>query len=173
MILNLENFQAPAPYPAVHNVRQDKQLAAKLMEGYSGETSELTTVLQYAYHSLRCKKRYSKISQTIRGIFYVEALHMEFLGDCICKLGGDAHYILKLREKSICWQASMVEYGASPAQMLLADIQGEKYAAAFYEETAATVNQPEISSLLTRLAEDEKLHIRIFTDLYHQFLRSS
>lgn len=171
MMLDLEQYQADLPYPAVRNVHTDKRLAARLMGGYCGASSEMTTVLQYAYHSLRCKKNYDEVSKVMRGIFYVETLHMEFLGECICKLGGDVHYMIELKEKSIYWQSCLVEYKSSPSQMLLADIQGERYAAAFYEETAAMVSQPDIAKLLARLAEDEKLHVRILSDLYSRTFR--
>lgn len=168
MIIDLERYQAAMPYPEVHNVKPDKQLADKLLEGYSGESSELTTVLQYAYHSLKLQKRYNLVSEVVRGIFYVETLHMNFLGDCISKLGGDAKYMLALREKSIYWQASLVNYESTPSQMIMANIQGEKLAVSFYEETAAITKQPAIANLLLRLAEDEKLHLHIFTEIYQR-----
>lgn len=171
MILDLNKYRADAPYPSVGNVRKDKKLAATLMEGYSGEMSELTTVLQYAYHSLRCKRRHNAIYEVLRGIFYIETIHMELLGDCIAKLGANTEYTIRLREKTICWQAAVVEYESSPAKMLLADIQGEKGAVAFYEGTAATLNQPDIAKLLMRLAEDERLHVKLLTDLYHTTFR--
>lgn len=172
MTIDLDRFQAKEPYPELRNVRPDKRLAAHLLEGYSGETSELTTILQYAYHSLMCKKRYAEVSETIRGIFHVETLHLEFLGDCICRLGAPVQYQLALREKKLFWQASVVEYADTPAKMILADIRGEKEAAAFYEQAAETAkNQPPIAAMLSRLAADERLHIQIFTDLYNRYFR--
>jgi len=171
MMLDLKRYQADSPYPPVNNVRPDKALASKLMDAYSGESSELTTVLQYAYQSLKCRKKYNEIAEIIRGIFYVETLHLEFIGDCISKLGGDLQYTLALRERSISWQASLVAYDTSASKILLTNIQGEKYAAAFYEETSKAVDQPDIANLLARLAEDERLHIRIFSDLQHRFFR--
>lgn len=172
MILDLKHYQVDLPYPPLKNVRPDKQLAAKLAEGYSGERSELTTVMQYAYHSLQCKRRYAEISQIIKGVSYVETIHLELLGECVGRLGLDTKYTLSLKEKSIPWQANVVEYySTSPGKMLQADIRGEEYAANFYEEMARTINQPDIAALMARLAKDERMHIQIFTDLYKKHFR--
>lgn len=173
MTLDLSQYQAASPYPTPRNVRPDPQLMAKLMEGYSGEASELTTSLLYAYQSVKCNNKYAKISESIRGIFYVETLHMEMLGNCIIKLGGDPQYILKLRERSINWQSSFVTYENSPAQMLISNVQSEKNTAAFYEETSKSTNQPDIAKLLTRIAEDERLHVQIFSNLHKRFFARS
>lgn len=171
MTLDLTPYQAPLPYPAVRTVQPDPRVISTLMSGYCGVTSEMTTVLQYGYHSLRCKKQYEEISRAMRGIFYVETIHMELLGSCLCKLGVDPHYLWSLQEKKIWWQSSVVEYKSTPAEMLVADIQGEKGAVRYYLEGAATIQQPDIAALMARLAEDEKLHAQMLTDLYHRFFR--
>lgn len=168
MKLDLGPYQAPQTYPVLRNVRQDKVLAQTLLNGYCGEKSELTTVLQYAHHSLKCKNRAQQIYNTLRGIFYVETLHLELLGECAARLGGDVEYMLALKEKSVCWQASLVEYSRTPMQMLKDDIQGERFAVDFYTDTARSVKQHDISALLSRLAEDEKLHVKLLTDLSHR-----
>lgn len=170
MIIDLKSYQDPMPYPSVFRLRPDKEMAERIMSGYSGAYSELTTTLQYAQHSLRCRN-YAEISETMRGIFYVETLHMEYLGDIICKMGGNAEYKISFQDKSIDWQASMVNYANSPSAMLWLDIEGEKGAAAFYEQTAQMTDQPELKSLMLRLAEDEKLHVKILTDLYNRYFR--
>lgn len=169
MVLNLGRYQAPQPYPIVNNVYPDEKLAATLADAYSGITSELTTSLQYAYHSLQIQDKYSEISDIIRGIFHVETLHMELLGDCIRKLGGDIHYIVTLQDRPLSWQASFVNYESTPENMLLADIKGEEYAAAFYEETSAIATQADIANLLARLAKDERLHESMFKKLHQMY----
>lgn len=172
MTLNLSRFQARRPYPAPRHIHPDRELAVRLMEGYSGEYSELTTTLQYAYHSLLCKEGFEELSLTMRGIFYVETLHMELLGDCINRLGGEPLYLLTLRENMVPWQAAVVQYEYTPEKMLLADIKGEKGAAAFYEELAAGVEQADIARLMARLAEDERLHARMLTELHQKYFHS-
>lgn len=166
MILNLNPYQAPQPYPALRNVKPDKGLANALSHGYCGERSELSTVMQYAYHSLQCKEKAAEYSQMLRGIFYVETLHMDFLGNCVRMLGEEPQYLLPLNEKKIEWQSGVIDYMDSPAHMLEADITGEQFAVKFYMEMAASTKQPEISELLSRLAEDEKLHVRILDKLH-------
>lgn len=170
MTIDLKQYQDPMPYPTIFRLRQDQEITRRIMSGYSGAASELSTVLQYAQHSLRCKN-YSEVSETMRGIFYVETLHMELLGDVLCKLGGNAEYIMSVQEKNIYWQASMVNYSSAPSSMLRLDIEGEKGAVAFYEQTAKMTDQPELKSLMLRLAEDERLHVKILSDLYSRYFR--
>ena len=169
MQIDLRPYQAHISYPELRHVKPDKVLAQTLLQGYSGERSELTTVLQYAYHSLRCEERIKEVSKTLRGIFYVETLHMEFLGNCVRRLGGNVEYVLTLGEKRIGWQSDMINYMRTPAQMLVEDIKGEKYAAAFYEDVSASTRQSDIAALLAQLAEDERLHIRILSKLYDRY----
>lgn len=165
MKLNLTPFQHPSPYPALQNVAEDPALAEVLLSGYCGERSELTTILQYAYHSLECTEVASEYSNILRGIFYVETIHMELLGNCIRKLGGNIEYLLPLQEKKISWQASVVNYLKTPLEMITDDIEGEKLAAKFYSDMAMKTNQQDIAHLLRRLSEDEKLHVRMLEQL--------
>lgn len=159
------------PYPPVRIAHPDAIMAAKLVEGYSGRHSELTTVLQYANHSLQCKGKNHELSILLRGIFYVETLHMELLGECIAALGGEIPYNLTAEPNAECWYATLVDYESQPAAILQADITGEKQAADFYIKTAAECKQPELAQLLLRLAEDEKLHYRLFTGAYQRYYK--
>ena len=166
MVLRLDRYHANLPYPQVNRVHEDKELITYLIQPYSGENSELKTVMQYAYHSLCCKEKYREVSQMMRGIFYIETMHLELIGDVIIKLGGNPQYVLSLQHHQIAWQSSVIDYETHPEQMLLADIEGEKGSAAFYQQASEIVEQADIARLLARLALDEQLHHRMLTDLY-------
>lgn len=171
MILDLDRYHVDLPYPTVNRVRKDKELIKTLLQPYSGEHSELTTLLQYAHHSLCCKDKYKEVSKMMRGIFYIETMHLEFIGDILVKLGVDPKYIIALKQKQIDWQPSVISYETRPSRMLLADIEGEKGAAAFYEQASESTKQPEVAKLLARLALDEHLHHRMLSDLYDSTFR--
>jgi len=166
MNLRLDRYHVNQPYPQVNHVKPDEGLVKILLQPYSGERSELTTALQYAHHSVCCKRNYKEISQTMRGIFYIETMHLEFIGDIIVKLGGDPKYVISLQQKQISWQSSLINYETSPDQMLLSDMEGEKGAAEFYERTSESINQSDIARLLARLALDEHLHYRLLSNIY-------
>lgn len=83
----------------MRNVRPDAQLMAKLTEAYSGEASELTTSLLYSYQNVKCSNKYAKIAEPIRGVFYVETLHLEMLGNTIIKLGGGSSIYSQIARK--------------------------------------------------------------------------
>jgi len=171
MTLNLDRYRVNQPYPHVNHVQPDDALIQTLLQPYSGEYSELTTVLQYAHHSLCCKQQYNEVSQMMRGIFYVETMHLEFIGDTIIKLGGDPTYVILLQQRKIAWQPTVISYETQPDRMLLADIRGEEGAAEFYEQAAESIEQHDIARLMARLALDERLHHRMLTDLYSRFFR--
>lgn len=163
----LTKYQVNLPYPIVTGLQHNYDQAKMLIEGYSGSISELTTVSQYAYHKVKCN-RYKEIYDTLEGIFLVETLHLELLGDCINQLGVDPRYYITPIQK-ISWTSNFVDYKQTPSEMILADINGEIEAAQYYLRTAQKIENNKIEPLLLRLAEDEKLHVRIFSDIYRKY----
>lgn len=172
MILDLKPFMMPEPYPQITHVKPDKSIADKIFGGYCGASSEFTTVMQYNYHSLYCAHKFRELAEVTRGIFHVETLHLQMLGECLLKLGAEPRYLLAVEDKTICWQSMLVDYETTPQKMLAADIKGEKGAAAYYEDLAESCKeQPALRALFLRLAEDEKLHVRILSDLQRKMAR--
>lgn len=161
-------YSVDLPYPKVNGIHTNAKQAKLLMEGYSGQISELTTVTQYAFHKIKCMRN-KEIYDTLQGIFLVETHHLELLGNCINQLGTEPHYKMSLTNKVITWQADVINYENTMREMILADIEGEKHAVNFYQTTAKKMKEEKIKELLLRLAEDEKLHIEIFTRLYHKY----
>lgn len=168
--MNIEKYHANLSYPVVNGLNYNKVQAMLLMEGYSGQFSELSTVIQYSYHKIKSMKN-REIAETLQGIFLVETHHLELLGNCINQLGMDPRYYIYLNQKPIVWQADVVNYATSVKEMVLADIEGEKRAVQYYIETAKIIDNEKIAKLLLRLSEDEKLHVEIFTNLYHKYFR--
>ncbi len=163
------NYHVDLPYPKVNGLSVNKKQAQLLMSGYSGQISELTTVTQYAFHKIKCMRN-KEIYDTLQGIFLVETHHLELLGNCINQLGVEPHYKILLTDKAIFWQSDVVNYENTVKDMILADIEGEKQAVQYYEKTANIIGNEKIKALLLRLAQDEKLHVQIFTKLYHNYL---
>lgn len=161
-------YHAALPYPVVSGLKPDKKQARILMEGYCGSKSELTTVTQYAYHHLNCLGN-EEIAKTIHGIFLVETHHLELLGKCLIQLGEDPKYFVTSGGRQSFWQAGLVDYKKTMKEILLADIEGEKGAFDYYLKTAQIINNDKISPLLLRLAEDERLHYRMFVELNQKY----
>ena len=166
--MNIENYHVDSPYPKISGLSPNNKQAKLLMEGYSGQTSELSTVTQYAFHKIKCMRN-KEIYDTLQGIFLVETHHLELLGNCINMLGVEPYYKMSIIHKSISWQADVINYENTIKEMILTDIEGEKQAVKYYEETANIIGNEKIRVLLLRLAEDEKLHVKIFTDLYNRY----
>lgn len=163
-------YHVNKPYPAVSGLTHNKKQAMLLMDGYSGTYSEMSTVAQYAYHKIKCEK-HKEVFDTVNGIMLVEMHHLELLGRCIIQLGVDPRYNIYLENKPICWQAGVINYEKAPKEMILANIEGEKMAADYYIKTAHSINNPKLSPLLLRLSEDEKLHVKMFTNLYNKYYK--
>lgn len=163
------NYHVDLPYPVVSGLKPNKKQAMLLMEGYCGITSELSTVAQYAYHRLKCEKNYAELATVLQGIFLVETHHMALLGNCVNQLGVDPRYYMHLGQKNICWQADVINYKNTVKEMIFADIEGEKGATSYYLQTAKTIGNEKIEPLLLRLAKDEELHMKIFSDLYNKY----
>lgn len=166
--MKASNYRVNQPYPAVTGLKPSKRQAQLLMEGYSGASSELTTVTQYAYHHLHFLAN-KELAQTIKGVFLVETHHLELLGRCLIQLGEDPRYVLYHRQHRLDWQAGLVDYCQNPEAMLLADIAGEKGAAEYYVKTAEAIDDYRIAPLLLRLAEDERLHYQLFSSLHRRY----
>lgn len=161
-------YHADLPYPVITGLRHNKKQAMQLMSGYSGQYSELSTVCQYAYHKLNCGKN-KELYAALQGVFLVETHHLELLGGCIQQLGMDPRYNLYLEHKPISWQAEVINYEKTLKEMLRADIEGEKGAVAYYLQTAKTIENQQLAELMLRLAKDEMLHIKIFSELYQKY----
>lgn len=163
-------YSANLPYPEVTGLSSNKTQAMLLISGYSGQTSEMSTVAQYAYHKIKCEKN-KELAETLQGIFLVETRHLALLGKCIIDLGMDPMYVIYLDQKPLSWQAAVINYERTPKEMIFADIEGEKGATSYYLQTAETIGNAKIAALLLRLAEDEKLHVQIFSELYHKYFQ--
>lgn len=164
-------YHVDLPYPHITGLNPNKRQAMLLMSGYSGVSSELTTVTQYAYHKLKCT-RIKELYEALQGIFLVETHHLELLGHCINQLGVDPKYNMFLNnQKSISWISDAVNYKSSLNEIILTDIEGEKGAVRYYEDTAKIIENKKIEALLLRLAKDEALHVEIFTELYRKYFR--
>ena len=55
--MNIKKYQVDLPYPKVGRLSTNIKQAKLLWEGYSGPISELSTVAQYAFHKIKCKRK--------------------------------------------------------------------------------------------------------------------
>lgn len=147
-----------APYPEVTGAK-DPETVALIKEDYAGVTSELTAITSYIYQNITSDEDPSFASAILQ-IALVEMTHLDMLGDAIMTLGGNPSF----GNGKHFWQASSVDYANTIPAMLKSDIASETKAIENYQKHAAATKNPSVRTLLLRIVEDEKLHLRFFNE---------
>ena len=147
------------PYPTVEG-SHDPETVAMLKQDYAGAAGELTAITQYVFQSARIAND-ETLANAMLQIAIVEMTHLDMLGDAIVTLGGspsfdDGHYY---------WNASKVNYADSRRGMIEANIKSETTAIENYEKHAAATTNETVRAFLLRIAQDERLHLKFFTDM--------
>jgi bacterioferritin len=150
------------PYPTVGK-GSDPNTVKMLKEDYAGAVSEMTAIAQYIFQNILSTSDES-FANAILQIAIVEMSHLDMLGDAILALGGNPTF----GNGTTYWQASLVNYARTLREMLMADIQSETQAINNYESQAAATTNMDVRALLERIAEDERLHLRFFTESLDQ-----
>ena len=86
--------------------------------------------------------------------------HHELLGSTIVKCGGTP-YIGTMRE---FWTGRSVSYAKDLRLALNNDIASETAAIAGYKKTLLCLSNESIKRLISRIIEDEEVHLRLFED---------
>jgi bacterioferritin len=148
-----------SPYPHITG-GNDPDTVALLKENYAGIVSELTAITQYVYQNIVTADD-KAFSSAIQKIAVVEMSHLNMIGNAIQLLGG----VPTFGDGRHFWQAGNVNYATNLAEMLRADIDAENKAIASYERHASQTGNSSVRCLLLRIIQDEKLHLRFFTEM--------
>ena len=134
-------------------------------------TSELTAIIQYTQQRML----FENIGETFLGIAFVEMKHFDRLGDFIRQLGG------RVDTPKYSSSAVTVEY-KSAADAIRVNIQAEKDTIAAYQQLIERIrkNNPNgltqtaivAIQLLNKIISDERVHIRILTELAQSIAES-
>ena len=146
-----------SPYPEVQGGR-DPRTVALLKDDYAGPKGELTAITQYVFQNGRSEN--DAFANSVLQIAIVEMMHLDMLGDAIVALGGNPSF----DDGQTYWCACNVNYASDLEEMLKANIAAERNAIASYEKHAALTCNESVKALLERIAKDEKLHLRFYTE---------
>jgi hypothetical protein len=158
----------PAPYPPIQVCGPNIGAARRIGQALACSKSELSAITAYQYQTWILAARQPDLAACIARIARVEMHHLDILGRLVAALGGDPKYCCDQHGCCVCWNSGMIRYNQDLRAILTGNIADEKGAAEFYRETARTLSDPMASTILNRLALDEMLHVRIFTDFLHQ-----
>ena len=153
-------------YPSIQIAEKNLQYAQMLMPDLSSRTSEMTTVHQYQYQSWMIRDEYKNIRRVIQRMAIVEQHHFSILGQLIALLGGEPE--CRSSNPGSYWCGDMVDYSCDIRSLLSQNAESEQFAARTYEKQSKEIHDPHIAKMLARLALDEKLHHKIFSDFLAQ-----
>lgn len=162
-------YKTTDPYPIPRVTGENPYYAHLLMQDYAGEVSEDSAIHLYLYQFLTQNKKYQDIANALHHIAEVEMRHLQLLGETIKLLGVDPIFGTKdvNEDKFIPWSAGYVSYDKEIHRILEIDIRSETSAIRNYRLHREMINDPYIKVLLTRIIEDEKIHL----DIFHEFQR--
>ena len=149
-----------AEFPTTEGLSQDSYSLAVISPAYASPTGELNAILQYFYHYFNFDKQgYKEYASTLESIAIAEMLHLEILGKTIMALGAQPVYCQNPPTVFNFYSAKYVTYSRNLINMIEDDILGERRAITQYEKILCRLKNEGIKSIISRILEDEKLHL--------------
>jgi len=159
-------YRVDLPYPEVILNFRNAYYAELVSGAYAGRGSEMTAITQYTFHNLYTDD-YPDVLTAIKYISIVETVHLRLLGKLIRQLGLIPKYINY--ETETYWNGSYPNNNTKIADMLSADLQGERAAVAHYQRLISQIKNGPIDALFRRIILDEEKHIEVLTPLYEKY----
>ena len=153
-------------YPPVAVEGKNLQYAQILIPDLASAASEMTTVHQYLYQSWTIDNDYKNVRRVIERMIAVEQHHYAIIGQLIFLLGG--HPQCRSLKPNSYWCGNMVDYSRDLRTLLTKNAESEQFAAQAYTDQAKQIGDTHVSKMLARLALDENLHYKIFSDFLAQ-----
>ena len=152
-------------YPKLQNVLKNPVYAQKLYNDFSGNLSELSTILQYTYEHIN-NDLGNTISNIILSISIVEMKHLNMIGELIKMLGLPPYYIDSSLKP---WNIDSIKYDTGNVKETLQYIiYLEREAIKGYKRAIMGTRNASIQRLFNRIILDERTHIDIFTRLINE-----
>lgn len=163
------NFSLNSHYPEPKVDCKNINYANILLQDYAGAVSELTATSLYMYQHISSEGIYKDYSKLVKGIAIVEMKHLHLLGETIKLLGVKPVYTNSVYPCGQLWTGAYVNYTDCILDMILEDIKSEKQAIMNYEKDICLINDRHIRKLLERIIEDEKVHLKLFNEMYKEY----
>ena len=153
-------------YPTTEGIAPDCRSLRIISPAYASSTGELNSILQYNYHAVIFNsKGLEEYAELIDSIAVAEMIHLKILGKLICALGAQPVYSLLPPAGFNFYSAKFVAYSRSLKNMIEDDILAERHAIMSYAHMLDRLRDDRVSAIIARLLEDEKLHLKAFSDL--------
>ena len=154
---------AEAPYPAAEELCRDAYSLRVISPSYAAPSGELTAILQYLYHYHMFKANgYVAYADIIESIAIAEMMHLKLIGAAITALGAPPVYTANPPVFFNFYSTKFVTYSRTLVCMAEDDVRAEKQAIHGYERMLRLLRNDRVKELISRIIEDEKLHLAEF-----------
>ena len=161
------------PFPSLDCIEKDLVAASIIASAYAGTHSEITSILQYTYHSFYFDNLNDKsTAEVLMSIAVAEMKHLEILGKLLLRLGREPFFGLYYPLGKEFYNTSAVANSKTPQKMLLDNIAGELLAIEDYKKMIATLNNEQVASVITRIKMDEELHVLALKSQMEKFCKN-
>lgn len=169
---DIVEYKSKKAYPEIKIEKENIEYAKILLQDYAGEKSEETAVHNYIYQNIILE---GEIADALKQIAIVEMNHLQILGKLINLLGYQPGFytIDSNLEYVIPWTGNNVDYDTNLSDIILGNISREMNAIKQYEKHIQEINDSNIKAILSRIIEDEEIHIVCLRNLYHKYLGKS
>lgn len=158
------------PFPSTLNITPDALTLRIISPEYASPSGELTAILQYIYHSFFFNKEgYCEISEALESIAIAEMIHFKLLGETVLALGAAPVYTQYPPSPFNFYSTKYVSYSCRLKDMLEDDIRAERHAIRSYENMLCKLKNPQVYAIIERILQDERLHLKTFTDILSSF----
>lgn len=168
MEINQLQFASDLPYPDVQAERTNYTYAKAMLDNIGGRGSEMSAVSLYFYNHLITSK-YPDIATVFHHISIVEMHHLEIFGTLARQLGENPRLWAQRGVRKTYWSPSYNNYPMHLRELLSNCLLGEKETVKKYESQLRQIKDSNVCENLKRIILDEKIHIEIFRNLYHEY----
>lgn len=165
------NYKSDSPYPKPRVERQNLDYAKLLLEDYAGSISEDTAIHLYLYNYFIANNQFQEFANALEHIAEVEMIHLRLLGETIKLLGlNPAYGTLTSNNMFNPWNSLNVNYNTNLKSMIEEDIKSEQTAIQIYQYHLSIIDDKYVKELISRIIEDEEIHLSIFKSFYQKYL---
>lgn len=164
--MNNFNFQtacrAESAYPEISVSEPNHTYARYILDNIGGHNSEMTAISYYYGSALRMD---SELSGLIMRINQVEMHHLMIFGKLVTALGETALLWTNCGRRKVWWSPSFTDYPGKLSLILETALSHELATIEKYKWQMEKIQDQNIQDNLSRIIEDEKIHVEIFQNL--------
>lgn len=164
-------FQDPSPYPPVEVQKVNALYAVEMLGNIGEANSEMSAVSMYFYNDVISQEKYSELSYCFQHIGMVEMHHLKIFASLALHLGADPRLWSYSEKAPAYWTPGFNKYPRKLKDMLVNMIKGEEAAIEKYERQANWIKDSNIVANVNRIILDEKIHLDILRDFYHEYCK--